>query len=396
MNDVNTAFAQEKTDQLDAARTQARAFQDRIDRDEVERIGDDRYRVLTGWDRGEVFTVRRNAAGEAEEILAQHGLDTTTGTAALYTTTPAWHGLGTVIPGGTEDIDEVLKLARIDWQVVKKPALFEWDDGVRTAKGRHITVRSDTGAALGTVGDRYEVFQNARIFRFLQDLVEQRDAVWESAGALRGGRKVFVTMRIPKAIVIDRGGLDDEIVLYLAAVNSHDGTTSAESIVTPWRVVCGNTERFAVRDAPHRWGIRHTRGGLDNLEEARRNLGLTLAYAKAWEAEENQLVRTDLLIDDFHELIDNLWTLDDDATDAAKASARSRHDHLDGMFRDRARKLGRTAYTAERTLTDYLDHHLRVIPRHLGDDLARAQRALEGGTDDLKSQAHRQLLLRAR
>ncbi|MEX3102058.1 MULTISPECIES: DUF932 domain-containing protein [unclassified Streptomyces] len=396
MHDVNTAFTQEKTDQIEETRAQARAFQERIDQGEVEDLGDGRYRVVTGWDAGEVFTVRRGARGEVEEILAGHGLDTTTGAAALYTTTPAWHGLGTVIPGGTTDVDAVLKLARIDWDVTKRPALFEWDDGIHAAAGRHVTVRSDTGSALGTVGDRYEVFQNARIFRFLQDLVERHDAVWESAGALRGGRKVFVTMRMPHSIVIDRGGLDDEIVLYLAAINSHDGRSAAESVVTPWRIACGNTERFASRDAVHRWGIRHTKSGLTTLDEARRTLGLTLDYAKAFEAEENQLVRTDLLIDEFHDLIDNLWTVDEDATDAAQASARDRHDHLDGMFRDRARHLGRTAYAAERTVTDYLDHDLRIVPHDLGDELARAQRALEGGTDDLKTRAHRELLLRTR
>ncbi|MET8983258.1 DUF932 domain-containing protein [Streptomyces sp. NPDC004539] len=396
MRDVNTAFAQEKTGQIDDARAQARAFQDRVDRGEVELVAPDRYRVLTGLDAGEVFTVRRDLEGKVEEILARHGLDTTTGAAALYTTTPAWHGLGAVIPGGTSGIDEVLRLARIDWEVAKKPALFEWDDGVRTAADRFVTVRTDTGDALGTVGERYEVFQNRRVFQFLQDLVDSHDAVWESAGALRGGRKVFVTLRIPRSIVIDRGGLDDEIVLYLAVINAHDGSASAESVVTPWRIVCGNTERFAVRDAPHRWGIRHTRSGLDNLEEARRNLGLTVGYATAFEAEENQLVRTGLLIDDFHHLIDTLWTVDGDASDGVRATARRRHDELDGMFRDQSRHLGRTAYTAERTVTDYLDHHMRVVPRTLGNDLARAQRALEGGNDELKTRAHRQLLLRTR
>jgi len=39
---------------------------------------------------------------------------------------------------------------------------------------------------------------------------------------------------------------------------------------------------------------------------------------------------------------------------------------------------------------------MRVVPRTLGEDLARAQRALEGGNDDLKTKAHRHLLLRTR
>jgi len=391
--DLNAAFTREKTEQIGAVREEARAFQERIDRGEIAPIGGDRYRVLTGWDEGETFTVRRNTQGRIDQILAQHGLDTTTGGAALYTTTPAWHGLGAVIPGGTTDIDEVLKLARIDWEVSKRPVLYKWDDGTRDATDHYVTVRTDTGDALGTVGDRYEVFQNRRVFEFLQDLVQRYDAVWESAGALRGGRKVFVTMRIPHSIVIDRGGLDDEIVLYLAAINSHDGTSSAESVITPWRIECGNTERFATRDAVHRWGIRHTIGGLSALEEARRTLGLTLDYARAFEREENQLVRTDLLIDDFHKLIDGLWNVDEDAKDRAKSNAQQRHDELEGMLHDEARKSGRTAYAAERTITDYLDHRMGVVPRNLSEDLARAQRSLEGKNDDLKSKAHRKLLL---
>ncbi|MEU6355685.1 DUF932 domain-containing protein [Streptomyces sp. NPDC047072] len=394
--DVNTAFAQAKAEQIEPMHAEARAFQERIDRGEIRPLGGDRYEVLTGWDAGETFIVQRSTEGRIEQILAQHGLDTTTGGAALYTTTPAWHGLGAVIPGGISDIDEVLKLARIDWEVSKRRVLYEWDDGVRVAADRYVTVRTDSGEALGTVGGRYEVFQNRRVFEFLQDLVQRYDAIWESAGALRGGRKTFVTMRIPRSIVIDRGGLDDEIILYLAAINSHDGTSQAESVVTPWRIACGNTERFASQDAVHRWGIRHTKGGLSSLELARRTLGLTLNYAKTFEAEENQLVRTDLLIDDFHELVDSLWPVDDDATDRTKAFIRGRHDQLDGMFREQARKLGRTAYAAERTVTDFLDHRTQVVPRNLSEDLTRAQRTLEGTHDDLKTKAHRQLLSLAR
>lgn len=180
--DVNTAFAQEKAAQIEDLREEARTFQERIDRGEIAPIGGDRYRVLTGWDEGETFTVRRNTEGRIELILAQHGLDTTTGGAALYASTPAWHGLGTVIPDGTTDIDEVLKLARIDWEVNKQPVLYKWDDAIRDAADRYVTLRTDTGDALGTVGERYKVFQNRRVFKFLQDLVQRYDTVWESAG----------------------------------------------------------------------------------------------------------------------------------------------------------------------------------------------------------------------
>ncbi|MEU6423224.1 DUF932 domain-containing protein [Streptomyces spiralis] len=190
------------------------------------------------------------------------------------------------------------------------------------------------------------------------------------------------------------GGL--EIALYVVAFNSHDGASSAETIITPWRPVCGSTARFALRDASHRWGIRHTAGGLDNIKEARWTLGLTLDYAKAFKREENQLARKDLLPDDFHGLVDRLWPLDEDATDRARTFSQNRHDEMDGMFREEVRKLGRTAYAAEQVVTDYLDHRMRVVPRNLSEELARAQRALEGSSDELKSKAHRRLLLMSR
>src|ERR1044072_5355250 len=114
------------------------------------------------------------------------------------------------------------------------------------------TVRSDTGAALGTVGHRYEVFQQRKIFTFLEDLADTHGVLWESAGALRGGRRVFVPMQVPDSVIVHRGGLgdpagplpaarrvfapmqapasvivargglDDEIRLYIVAINSHD------------------------------------------------------------------------------------------------------------------------------------------------------------------------------
>ena len=44
--------------------------------------------------------------------------------------------------------------------------------------------------------------------------------------ALRGGRETFVTMKLPTAIVFDgRDGTTDRTELYLAALNSHDGSS---------------------------------------------------------------------------------------------------------------------------------------------------------------------------
>src|SRR6185369_17005818 len=207
---------------------------------------------------------------DKSEVLGRDGLDTTTGQAALYTTTPAWHGLGTVIPGGVSDVDEVLALAHIDWEVSLRPAHYLWRDGPRTVPEKFVTVREDTGNALGVVGRHYTPLQNRESFEFLQDLVERYDVVFESAGALRDGRRTFVSLRLPDTVVIDADGIHDEIVPFLAALNSHDGSTPFTVVATPWRPVCGNTERFAVRDAYTKWTVRHTANATGRMEEARR------------------------------------------------------------------------------------------------------------------------------
>ncbi|MEV7422844.1 DUF932 domain-containing protein [Streptomyces sp. NPDC091212] len=365
-HDVNQQFNQRRSALMAAAGASRRS--------------DGTYAATVGYDRG--------------EVIGRDGLDTSLGRAALYTSTPAWHGLGNVIPGGTTDIDSVLKLAGISFQVEKRPARYEWAGGSRVMDDRWITVRDDTGAALGTVGGRYQVLQQREIFTFLEDLVAEHGVVWESAGALRGGRRVFVTMQIPASVIIDRGGLDDEVKLFVVVVNSHDASSQAEAVVTPWRVVCGNTERFALADARSRWSIRHTSGALENLNEARRTLGLTVRYAASFETEETALARTNLAIDQFHQLVAGLWPLDEDASDRARTIATNRHDRLDAMFRSETERAGRTAYAAERAVTDYLDH---VAPRRPGrtmtEEIARATALIEGTDDDLKTKAHQKLML---
>ncbi|MGW6910276.1 DUF932 domain-containing protein [Streptomyces sp. NPDC054940] len=392
--DVNTAFAAEKTAQIEAVRNVERRFQARIDRGEIRMISGDRYEVLTGWDRGETFTVSRNTQGQIEQIIANHGLDERAdGTIALYASSPAWHGLGQIIPGGTTDIDEVLRLSGLDFEVTTVPALYQWDGELREHADQQHTVRTDTGAALGAVGSRYEPIQNRQGFEFLQELVGRYDVVWESAGLIRGGKRVFIAIRLPETVTVDADGINDIVVPYVAVMNDHSGNGQFQCVVTPWRPVCANTERFAVRDAVTRWAVRHTKGATDEIKEARRTLGLSVKYFEQFADEETALARTDIAVADFHKVITDLWPLDDDASDRKLTNHAARLGALDEVFRTESERVGRTAYAAERAITGYLDH---VAPRRPGktmtEELARATAALEGADDEMKSKAHRRLL----
>jgi phage/plasmid-like protein (TIGR03299 family) len=391
--DVNEEFARERSGQAEAARAWAQKLQERLAGGQVRQMPDGRYKVLEGWDKGETLDARG---------MPEHGLDVSTGEAALYTAVPAWHHLGQVVLGGTADIDEVLRLGKIDYQVETVPALYSWNGTTRVHEGQRHTVRSDTGAALGVVGPDYHVIQPREGFEFLQVLVNDHQVVWESAGALRGGRKVFVTMRIPGHVTVDPSGINDEVVPFIEAVNSYDGRSPFEVVVTPWRTVCANTERFSVRDAVSRWKVRHTRNATGRIHEARRTLGLTVSYYDAWAAEETALARTDLAIDQFNELIDELWPVDQEATARVRRTAEARRERLHQLFGEEADKhTGRTAYGAERAVTGYLDHFAPLRPSAASGvkgnlPAARGLRLLEGTDDERKSAAHRRLMLMRR
>jgi phage/plasmid-like protein (TIGR03299 family) len=392
--DVNSAFAAEKAAQIQAVRDRQRAFQARIDRGELRLLGGDRYEVLTGWDRGEIFTVSRDTQGAIDEIIANHGLDTRTdGSIALYASSPAWHGLGQIIPGGTTSIDDVLRLSGLDFEVDTVPALYEWQGQVREHTDQRHTVRTDTGAALGAVGARYAPIQNRQGFEFLQELVGRYDVVWESAAPIRGGKRVFISIRLPQTVTVDAGGINDTIVPYVVVLNDHSGQGQFSCVVTPWRPVCANTERFAVRDAHTRWAVRHTAGATQRIDEARRTLGMSSAYFDQFQAEETALARTDIVISDFHHAIADLWPLDEDKHPRARKTHAIRVERLDTLYRTEADLVGHTAYAAERAITGYLDH---LAPRRPGktmtEEIARATALVEGADDEMKSKAHRRLL----
>ncbi|WP_322750974.1 MULTISPECIES: DUF932 domain-containing protein [unclassified Frankia] len=336
---------------------------------------------------------------DKSEVFGREGLDMTSGEAALYTTTPAWHGLGTVIPGGISDVDEVLRLAHIGWEVSLRPTRYLWHGGLRVVEDKFVTVREDTGAALGVVGKVYHPMQNRASFAFLQDLVANFGVVFESAGALRGGRRTFVSLRLPDTVMVDAEGINDEIIPFVAALNSHDGSTPFTVAVTPWRPVCANTERFAVRDAYTKWTVRHTATASDRMEEARRSLGLSHRYYEQFAAEETLLARTDATIDEVRTLLDELWPVKDDAPTLTRQRGDERGDTVVGLFEKESARVGSTAYAAERAVTDYVDHYATIRPSGAlkGNELgARGARLLDGVDDEVKDKAHRKLMLLVR
>lgn len=407
--DVNKAFTEQRRGEIANLRAnresaiataarQAADVQRRVGNGELRDLGNGQFEVTSGGDKGEVWYMRQTEFGEL--LLPQHGLDESRGDGkvALYTTEETWHGAGTVIPGGITDIDEVLRLGGIDFTVGLRPVRFQpVENGpFETMPDKFVTFREDTGAGLGCVGSIYTPFQNRDAFLFLQDLTLKFDTVWTSAGATYNGAHVFVSCRLPRELIIDPSGIADELLPYLVFINSHNGDTKVITCTTPWRPACGNTERFALRDANARWGHRHDKNVTNKIVEARNELKLATDYFDKYLEEQNALAETAVDIDAFIKTIKDVFDPpDDDAPNAERMRYQRQAANLILRYESNARTLGNTAYAAERAYTEYLDHRpLRSRRRELKGNpaLGYATRILDGEDDKTKTKVHRRLM----
>jgi phage/plasmid-like protein (TIGR03299 family) len=386
--DVNAQFASEKLRQMKSAEERKNWLDAEVAAGNARRNKNGSVTMLKGWDRGETFS----ASG-----MGLTGLDEKeNGETALYLKdTPAWHSLGQVIPGGLKTAAEVLNAAGLLYTVAKVQDEFEG----QPIPGKHVIYREDTRQPLGVVGDIYTPFQNLQSYEMLDELLEF-GMIAETAGSFRGGSRTFISARIPEDLVLDPGGLNDPIRQYLMIRNSHDGSTPVTAVVTPWRPVCQNTERFAIRDAKTKWTVRHTKNMAGKIQEAKRALGLTQEYYKEWAREETELIQTPFKANLIDKLIDEVWgELDKDPSKRAKTMRDTQRSTLQELWRREVQRSGETAYTMERAATEYVDHFVQLRPRNdlKGKPLeALGQAILEESQDEVKNKVHEKLMNLAR
>jgi len=183
-----------------------------------------------------------------------------------------WHGLGQIVEGYPTSA-EALRLAGLNFEVVKLPNIHRLEGGTEiVSDSSFFTCRKDNGAILGgKLGADYNVVQNADAFAFFDAIVGGDGIMYETAGALGQGERIFITAKLPDYI---RVGSDDLTEKYLFLTTSHDGSGSIMAAFTPVRIVCQNTLNAALRSSTRTIRIRHTANAQDRLKEAHKVMGI--------------------------------------------------------------------------------------------------------------------------
>jgi phage/plasmid-like protein (TIGR03299 family) len=194
--------------------------------------------------------------------------------AMFYVNDKPWHGLGTQLHAPPTS-DQAIRAARLDWAVAKVPLYVVGGTRLHEVKDRFALVREDRIGlpecqVFGIAGRDYVPLQNTEAFGFFDPIVERGEAMYETAGALGRGERVWVLARMRDDVQAADG---DTARRYLLLSNSHNGTSSVQIKFTPVRVVCDNTLTVALGEGgivP----IRHDRRLAQGLDRAKSLLGI--------------------------------------------------------------------------------------------------------------------------
>lgn len=298
-----------------------------------------------------------------------HNLDINNGMASFVSAREdAWHSLGTVLEDSFTAEDAMLHGHLGGWNVRKQELLTADEDGtILTVPKQYAVVRDNpiitgTQDVLGVVGEQYSVMQNEALAELLNNIVDESGAHFETAGAIHGGRKVFLTMKMPEHISV--GGVDP-VNNYLAVLTSHDGSLSTTMLITPVRIVCQNTMNLAFREASNSFKVRHTSGGPKQLlRQARNIIEFNSGYMDTFALEAERLLDTEMTQTQFNQMIEEAFGAPEDAPQTTITRTDNKLDQMAELFNDSKThaEVRGTAWAGLNALTEWADHYSMVRP----------------------------------
>jgi len=173
----------------------------------------------------------------------------TTANDMAYIGETPWHGLGNKLPKN-QSIEVWQKSAGMDFEIKQTEVLFNSASGndgnmlnLRSNSDATVLYRSDNNEPLSVVSKRYKVVQPKEILGFYRDLVSIGGFELETAGILKGGKKLWALAKTGQETLLP--GLD-KVKAYLLLATSCDGSLATTAQFTSVRVVCNNTLQMAV------------------------------------------------------------------------------------------------------------------------------------------------------
>lgn len=154
---------------------------------------------------------------------------------------------------------------------------------------------------LGTVGDQYQVVQNEEHVEFLNEMIGQAGAQIVGAHQFKGGRLVYVTMKLPDTVLV---GGRDPVDMYLNGINSHDGTTHFMVNLSPERAWCANQLPYFRKTSVK---FKHSGDVRDKVKQARKALDITFKNVDEFKLWSERLADASMTLTQFESVVDQVF-----------------------------------------------------------------------------------------
>lgn len=277
-----------------------------------------------------------------------------------YTGQTPWHGLGNVLPP-QQSLDIWQQAAGMDWTIEQSDVLYNVTSDalhIRPFAMSKVLYRSDTLAPLSVVSKRYNVVQPHEVLHFYQDLVQAGGFELETAGVLKGGKKLWALAKTGQNMKLNGG---DTVKSYLLLATSCDGTLCTTAQFTSLRVVCNNTLQMALNDKADAIKVPHSTKF--NPEYVKEVLGLGLANWDLFQRNIHELSHRSVspaeAILFFSDLIND--PTDDDGNIVLSRPTKKLQELYQGAgMGSELTSAKNTAWGLVNAVTEYVDHHRRA------------------------------------
>lgn len=243
-------------------------------------------------------------------------------------------------------------------------------------------VRSDSkdGQAMGLFKDGYRPHQYQQWLLNQVATILDDDLSISAAGLLRDGAQAWVEVSVPETMKTPEGFAFRPNLL---ACTSFDGSLATTYKRTITATVCDNTLAAALGERGQQFKVKHSRNSLDKIADVRDALGIVYSMADDFTAHVAQLCDIEVTDGQWHKIIDQLASITDDMSDAARTRANNKRGSLQNLWLadERVRPWAGTAFGVLQAVNTY-EHHVANV-RGAGRVERNMEKAVRGYFDEL-------------
>ncbi|MFN3714469.1 MAG: DUF932 domain-containing protein [Alcanivoracaceae bacterium] len=273
-----------------------------------------------------------------------------------------WHGLGNRL-AEQQSIDVWMEQAGLNWNIRETPVRFINGDKshlgeILSFDDHKVLYRSDNRTPLSVVSQRYQVVQPREILEFYRDLTEKSGFELETAGSLKGGRKIWALARTGQSGVLKGNDRTDAYVLLATAC---DGTMATTAQFTSVRVVCNNTLAVALDGRAQSVKVSHR--SVFDADAVKKQLGISVSAWDDFMYRLKALSERKVKQSEAEKVIRNLFQsrpdqIEQKSNERAMAKVRALFDGA-GLGAHLPSSYG-TAYGLLNAVTEFVDHERRA------------------------------------